>query len=186
VDATNLSATISFLKEMGRGEQAKQALHLFMDSREEPLRFWDLSRHPFSEKITDPDLRAAFAKKITEVNIHPNPTDILISIIDRSGWDPDEVAFLATLSAADYVRIFKSLRGEALSKAVRGGLYFRDVGNADQNMKQISVAVQDALQIIGAESLVNEKRIRRYGVELALTPRSGTDMDSEEAVTPGP
>ena len=184
VNAPNLSSTVSFLKEFGREHQAQEALALFMDHRDAAPAFWDLSHHPFAGHVTDEDVRNAFAEKLKAVTVRPKPIELLSAISDRNGWNPEDVTQLATQTAEDFVRLFKSLRGDELTRAINAGLRFREISNANDEMKHVVATVETAIRMIGKESVMNARRIRRYGVELDSPSASDMDDTDAEAITP--
>lgn len=63
ISPLNLSGTVGFLKEFGRGEQAIELVRFYVDNRLEKPGFWDLRDHPFFGNITDPDVRDALSKR---------------------------------------------------------------------------------------------------------------------------
>jgi hypothetical protein len=64
VTPLNLSGTIKLLKDLGRTDEAKQALAYYMNKRGDENRgFFDLDEYPFGDDIDDCDVRAAFDTK---------------------------------------------------------------------------------------------------------------------------
>jgi len=53
-----------------------------------------------------------------------------------------------------------------LKIALIGALSFRDISNADEQMKTITRTVEGALRQIAAENKMNAKRVRYYGVQI--------------------
>ena len=98
--------------------------------------------------------------------ILPDPAQILQRIGSQSGWNEEDLERLSGLSYADYVNIFKQLRGSDLGRAVRGGLIFCDLSNADERIKSIGQMIQSALVQIARESPMNAKRVRNFGVQV--------------------
>jgi hypothetical protein len=165
ISPVTLSGTVVFLKEFGRGEQAQELVRFYIDNRQEQPGFWNL-RGPVLGHVTDPDVRDAFEKKFTADAIPPDPEQILRRLGERGGWDQEDLERLAGLTEADYVHIFKRLRGSDLGSAVTGGLIFRDMSNADDRMKSSTRMVEGALRQIARESPMNAKRVRNFGVQI--------------------
>jgi hypothetical protein len=166
ITAVDLSAAVSFLKEFGREAQAKEVLQFFIDTRVESADFWNLASYPLAFPVNDPDVVAAFSQKFSTMTITPDLGQILIGIGKRDGRSEGNLAFLASRTAAEYVDIFKRLRGDELRFAVNGALYFRDVGSADERLKTITRIAEEALRQIAAESSLNAKRVMNYGVKI--------------------
>jgi hypothetical protein len=172
-----LSGTVAFLKEFEHEEEAKELVRFYMDHCQEAPDFWNLHRHPFLTRVTDPDVRDAFEKKFTIDATPLDPAEILKRIGGQSGWGQEDLERLAGLCQDEYVNIFKRLRDSDLGRAVRGGLLFRDLLNADERMKSIGQMVVSALRQIARESPMNSKRVRNFGVNVEETD-SVTDVSA--------
>jgi hypothetical protein len=162
-----LSGTIGFLKEMGRGQNAKELIQKYVDARtEDDPEFWDLGRHPFRGEIKDEDVIAAFKRKFEACSEKPEAAEVLERIGSQRGWTPEDIDFLSSLSANDFYRIFKAGRERNLRSAIFGALMFRNISNADEKMKTVTQAAEDALHKIAKESDLNARRVRAYGVRI--------------------
>jgi hypothetical protein len=102
------------------------------ENRQEPPGFWNLRGHPFLSRITDSDIREVFERRFTAEGTPPDPEQILKRVGERGGWDQEDLERLAAISKADYVSIFKRVRGSELRSIVTGGVIFRDLTNADE------------------------------------------------------
>ena len=156
----NASGAVRLFKELGREEQAKALARHYVDTRNEPVEFWDLKDYAFKGDVTDPDLIAAFAEK--HASFAPpalDAGDILIRISRQSGWNPSDVQFLAKLSAVDFVALFKKLKGDDLRRAVREALRFANRGGAGSSEVMIATRAKEGLDLIATESLINARRV---------------------------
>jgi hypothetical protein len=162
----NLSNTIIFLKEMGLTERAKQLVQLYVESRREPAKFWDLDNSPLQGEIKDPDVIAAFVKMRASLSAQLDPAEVLERIATNKGWDLEDVVLLEKLDDADFYQIFKSRRGSELRKVIYGALMFRNLGGATQQMEKITKNAETALRTIGAESRLNARRVKQFGIKM--------------------
>ncbi|MEY9444751.1 hypothetical protein ABIE82_002199 [Bradyrhizobium diazoefficiens] len=162
----NLSSTISFLKEMGRGRNTDKLIQQYVDARQEGAEFWDLSKYSFRGEIKDPDVIKAFKRKFDAAAEKPDPDVLLERIGTQKGWNPEDVDFLSNLSAEDFYKVFKSRSGVDLRRAIYGALMFRDIGNASGKMKAVTKTAEEALRRIGEESLINARRVSKYGISV--------------------
>lgn len=156
----NANGTVRLFKELGREEQAKALARHYVDTRNEPVEFWDLSEYAFKSDVNDPDLIAAFAEK--HASFTPpalDAGDVLIRISRQSGWNPSDVQLLANLSALDFVTLFKKLKGEDLRRAVREALRFANRGGPESPEVMIATRAKEALNLIAAESPINARRV---------------------------
>ena len=162
----NASGTVRLFKELGREEQAKALAQHYVDVRNEPVEFWNLSEYAFKDDVTDPDLIAAFAEK--HASFAPpalDAGDVLIRISRQSGWDTRDVEFLASLTAQDFVTIFKKLKGDDLRRAVREALRFGNRGGSGSREVMIATRATEALDLIAAESPINARRVAQRRAE---------------------
>ena len=165
VSPGNLDGTVAFLKEVGRADDAKEILQLYVQKRTEEAEFWNLKKLRVGGSILDPDVRTAFSEKY-ESMARPFDAALTLRVLgEKGGWSQDDLTNLANVSAGDYIAIFKSVRGKELRDVVNGALCFRNIGNADDAMKKITKEVETALRAIGNETLLNRKRVRNLGVD---------------------
>jgi hypothetical protein len=160
ISPANLNATVSFFKEFGREQQAREILQFYLDHRSGNAEFWDLEESPLNSQVTDQEVRSAFQAKRSAVSSPFDAEATLIRIGSHKGVYKEEVAKLARLTSADYFRIFKKLKGDNLRYAVGGSLYFRAIGNADENMKAVTASAEAALREIARENRINRSASR--------------------------
>lgn len=167
ISPMNLSGTIGLLKDLGWGGDIQELIAEYVVARaDEPKDFWDLPRSTFGGEVGDSDVRRAFAEKLSTFSEGRNPVAVLHEIARGTGWNPNDVTFLASLSADDFYAIFKGLRGIDLRRAISGALWFRNVGNADEAMTTVTANAVAALQRIGQESEINRRRVTQRGVDV--------------------
>jgi hypothetical protein len=82
---------------------------------------------------------------------------------ERSGWHPDDLAILATVSVDEYWRIFKEHRGDVLHAMINMCLQFREQAG---NPGIIAERARAALERIGRESAMNALRVSKYGIKV--------------------
>jgi len=167
ISPTNLSGTIGLLKDLGWGGDINELIAGYIVARADATKdFWDLPRSTFGGEVRDTDVRQAFGEKLATFSEGRDPVAVLHEIAREKGWNPDDVTFLATLSADDFYAMFKRLRGMELRRAISGALWFRNVGNADESMTTITANALAALQRIGQESEINRRRVTQRGVDV--------------------
>lgn len=164
ITPVNLNGTVSLFKELGRPEQAKEMLDHYMENRNEDREFFDLAENPFGGNVNDPDVRAAFNEKATQVEEKRDIPGIMLSIKD--GWDTDRLEALETAPIEEYRKAFKSHSGPELRRMLANVFQFDRIVNASDTMKEISRRAREALKLIGAESPINARRVSRFGVKV--------------------
>src|SRR5271165_4360288 len=93
-----------------------------------------------------------------------------LRMADMNGWSPEDIAILSSLPVDGYYQVFKNTDGHDLQRILSSCLQFDTIGNASADMKEISGRAKEALQRIGQESLINARRVKRYGVEVDEKP----------------
>jgi hypothetical protein len=166
ISPSNFSATVGFLKEFGRSEQAQELIKYYIENRHDAPGFWNLDNDPFGSQVTDPDVLGAFRQKFVKSWVSPDPEAVLKKLGTRGGWNNDDLECLSRLTEDDYIRIFKKYREEEFRNVVFGGLAFRNIANATDIMKLITQLVEGALRRIAKESAINAKRVKNFGVQI--------------------
>lgn len=176
ISPNNLAGTVKLFKELGRPNEAKALLAFYMDQRaSESRKFFDLAASPFGSEIDDPDVVAAFAEKLAQSEIKLDPKEVLQRIAKHKGWNQEDTATLAKLSASDFIDIFKQSNGPHHSALVSTALQFKDFGGATDEMKNISKNAEEALRRIASESPINARRVGRYGISPVPQKAKATD-----------
>ena len=85
------------------------------------------------------------------------------------GWNPEDIEVLSATPADQFYKAFKQAEGDDLRKIIDSCLQFANIINATPAMKNISANATEALKRIGRESLLNKRRVRRYGIDSADT-----------------
>lgn len=166
VSVVNLDGMVRLFKDLGYHNLASLAIRTFVDARADEKELFDLSRSAFPDHISDPELISTFREKAIEETDERNPAEVLLKISSSHSWDNKDTKLLASMSVEGYIRMFRATTGEALPEIVKSSLMFGKAGNASEVDLEISRRATEALQIIGAESILNRRRIERYGVQV--------------------
>lgn len=165
VNIGTLDGTLSLLKELGEERKASELLDLYVLERRQQEGLFDLSEYPFAAEITDPDLIERFASIADEVKRATQPSLFdACKRVSEGSYSSHDLETLMNANVDDFRRLFKSLRGEDLRNAVSGALFFKNVVNATTEQTAITSQASTALRAIAAESPLNRRRVRRYGL----------------------
>ena len=164
VTPNNLNSTVSLLKELKRNDEALDIIDRYVKERKEEPELFDLNNDVFGH-LSDPDVRAAFAKQSESYVDSRSPADTLLHIAKSSGWSSGEIDLLLKLSVDDFVKLFEENSGPNLTRLVRAALKFKSIVGADKE-KPISERAEDALRKIGKKSALNRRRVAKFGVTL--------------------
>ncbi len=164
---SELNATIVWLKQFGRTDNARRLLQFYLDHRKADPSFWNLSSFPFTGMISDQEVKDAFEKKYAAVAPTPlSPDQMLIEIGGRQAWNPNDLAILARLSSAEYKEILKRIGGREFRQIMYAFTLFREIANPDENLRIVVSTFTDALKEIAKENNLNAWRVKAYGVRL--------------------
>jgi hypothetical protein len=176
ISPLNRSGTVKLLKELGRPDLAAEILKHYLDVHsKEDRRLFDLARHPFSEDINDPDVIQAFKIKYETFKNTRTPTEILLSMANSNGWTEEDITALSVVPVDEYCAVFKNHRDEELRKIINTCLQFDRISGVSAAMTEISARARQALTLIGQESLINARRVQKFGITItdAVEPPLG-------------
>lgn len=163
---SDFSSAVDILEEFG--EDISHFVDRYIQLHAESLakldsrHSWDMGRFKcqlLKEKIED----------LHKSSMNYNLDDVSMKISVNSGWNPEDIDFLCSLSKDDYVNWMKSNPDDLVTK-VRGGLLtFRNLqssGNDQDKYSKISQNTIDALKEIASENEFNKRRVQLiYEVE---------------------
>jgi hypothetical protein len=165
IEPMNLDSTVVLLKEFNRKNDAEDLIRHYVEIRGDEKELFNLESSLFSRDIKDPDLMMAFKKKRESVVDSRNPRQVLDDIYTNHGWNPDDIILLSKLSVDDFYKIFKETKGLQLHRIIKTALDFEKFTDASNEMKTICKNATHALQKIGLENKLNEKRVATRGVK---------------------
>jgi len=165
VSPMNLNGTVVFLKEFGKNEEAQNLIETYVESRSGEKDIFNLADNPFRSDVSDVDVVSAFAEKYASFEDKRDPTELLISIGSKQGWNKEDVTLLSKLSKDDFYTIFKANPGDNLRRIVYGALIFKGNQAEDDEKTAIINNATDALKQIAGESQMNERRVKKYGID---------------------
>src|SRR5262249_51334910 len=118
VSLTNLDATISLLNAVGKEAEAKDLLDFF--AAKKPIEFWDRSDDPFSrgpfQLVVEAVIAAKQAEKLAVDAAAFNPEPNLIKA--GKSYDSEVIKKLAEVPVDEYLRIFKTNKGDELAHLI--------------------------------------------------------------------
>jgi hypothetical protein len=145
-------------------------LRIYIDSRGPDRELFNLKSYRIFGDVKDPDVIKAFADKYASYpKDKANPETIILRMAEINGWSPEDIKALASLTVEDYYHLLKKTKGRDLHRVLAVCLQFDNIGNASDEMRTISRAAKNALLLIGNESKINARRVRRYGIDVSQT-----------------
>lgn len=164
ISPVNALGTFNLLKDLGREENARELVDVYVSNRKDGREFFDLDQNHFIEGKIDPYFRSAFEKRCAELSQELDFKEALMSV--GESWNSDTLSFLAAASEDEYYKLLKSCEGDELRKLLSSATSFRRIANPSDSMTEITKKVTAALNQIGNESRLNAHRVRRFGIVL--------------------
>lgn len=166
ISPSNLDGTVRLFRELNRNDLADEIISYYIENRDDDREFWDLNAYAFAGVISDNRLTQAFSEKLATFKNEIDTFSILFRIGKDRSWNDREIAMLASLPSDEYYNLFKAHVGDDLSKIIYAALQFNQISNASEPMREISKRAKDALTKIGNESLINARRVNKYGIAI--------------------
>jgi hypothetical protein len=162
VSLPNLNVAVMLLKELGREKEASDLLRFFVENRNDH-GYWTLD-DPFERGPFDPDVNAIIEEKTSQ---EPQEFDPAAALIEAGkSYDPETIKRLAAVPVETYRDLIVGSRGEQLRSIVLSALEFRRIANASDDMRRVKELMEEALRMVARHSLLNELRIKKYGVSV--------------------
>jgi hypothetical protein len=168
ISPMNMNSTVILFKALGRQMQAADMIRVYVARRSSERELFKPGAYPFFGETPDPDVTKAFEGQFAKY--YEDKTDAsktLQRMATTNGWSPEDMVQLSSLPVDEYYRLFKTLKGDELRKAINTCLQFDRISNATPEMKEISMRAREALQQIGSESPMNARRVKSFGVDPA-------------------
>ena len=157
VSVGNADGAISVLRDIGQEQKAKELVAYYLANIKEDSAF-DPSN--LFQPIQDSEFSAAVAERLEEKTDSRQLVDVLLSIVQRSGWSPGDEKKLASSTVDDFYEAFRSYQGEHLTSLVKVPLTF---GFKEEGIR---VRAVEALNRISGESPLNNVRVKqKFGIE---------------------
>jgi hypothetical protein len=162
MNSPEMSDTLRMLRELGREDEARRLVSIYVEAlKDAPREFFEERNHGLLAKL-DPAIEHAFNQRLLEMPIERDPFEVLLRIGRSNGWNPEDTAFLSSISVDDYYDMLKMSSGRDLTTVIATALQFRDFAAANEQYKQISGSMTAALRRVSAEGPLNAIRVRRY------------------------
>ena len=185
----DLNGAVSVLKSLQAPEKAAELIQAYMARPGWTRSSFDLKAHPFANRIDDPDVIRAINDKYAALNNNDDrePSAVLIDVVKRHGWSPEDLSSIATMTTEDYYKLFKSLHGSELRSVIEGCLRGRTIFSGSEPMGEIASKATEALERIGRESTINALRVKQFGVDISnLSPSTAPATPDNNSTSPEP
>lgn len=162
----NLNGTVSLFRELGEKDRATEIIDLYIENRKDETELFNLEENNFFDDVKDPEIIDKFNDTYRKSITVESPKDVLNRIAGKNGWNPSDEVILANTTIDEYYDLFKSEQGKHLSLFVSTCLKFGQSINASEQQKKIAHRATEALKRIGAESEINKRRVKKFGIDI--------------------
>ena len=150
------------LRDIGQSAIASELAKLYVESRSS--EYLAHNRRIWGEDVQDSELKDLIDNKIAQIRDMRDPKDVLISA--SRGWSDEDVLLLSKVTPEEFYAIFKGINDrDTLSQCIKTALRFGDAASPGPS-GGIARNTRSALQKIASESLLNRRRVEKYGVTI--------------------
>lgn len=166
ITPTNLNGTVSLFRELGEEDKASEIIGIYIENRKNETELFNMEENNFFGDIKDQEVIDRFNATYNQSVTTETAEQVLDRIAGQNGWNQSDEVVLASTSVDDYYNLFKTETGRHLSSFVTTCLKFGQFGNASDQQKEIASRATEALRRIAAESEINKRRVKKFGVNL--------------------
>jgi len=162
----NLNGTVSLFRELGEDAKASEIIDMYIEKRKDETELFNLKENNFFGDIKDKEIIDKFNKEYNKSVTTESPKEVLEKIAGKNGWEKNDEVVLANTTVDEYYDLFKSEKGKHLSSFINTCLKFGRFGNATDQQKEIANRATEALKRIAAESEINKRRVKKFGIDI--------------------
>lgn len=166
ITPTNLNGTVRLFRELGEDGKASEIIDFYIQQRKAEKELFNMRENNFFGDIRDEEIISKFNGEYQASVTVESAADVLKRIAGKNGWNQEDEVVLANTSIDDYYQLFKSEKGDHLSRYIHTCLKFGQFSNASDQQKEIANRVTEALKKIASESELNKRRVKKFGVEI--------------------
>ncbi len=165
ISPMNLDGSVRLLRDLGRGKEADELIEFYIEKRKDSPKLFDLDDYAFSGDIKDKKIQEKFKEATETTKQQKSLREVLSNISGKNSWGGDDTEVLFSSTEDDYYNLFKSEKGEHLSRWINTCLKFGRFTNASDRDKKISESATNALIRIAKESRINARRVAKFGIK---------------------
>jgi len=166
ITITNLNGTVSLFRELGEDDKASEIIGIYLENRKDETELFNMEENNFFGEIRDQEIIDRFNEIYNQSVTTETAKQVLDRIAGKNGWNQSDEVVLSNTSVDEYYNLFKSEEGRHLSSFVTTCLKFGQSRNASDQQKEIASRATEALRRIAAESEINKRRVKKFGVNL--------------------
>ncbi len=166
ISPVNLDGSVRLHRYLGREKLATKIIDLYIEKRQKETEIFNLETFSVPGEIRDHEVIEKFRGQQETLRTKRSLKDICEQLLVDVSCPESHEIILSQATIDEYVRLFKSQRGQKLSQYVDFCLQFSRLGGTTEYQDLISEKAADALKIIGRESKLNASRVKRFGIKI--------------------
>lgn len=165
ITPTNLNGTVHLFRDLEEPGKASEIIDYYINLRGQEIDLFDPENDNFFGDSIDKEVLEKFRVAFAKLAITESATDVLKRIAGKNSWNAKDEVILANTSTDEYYELFKSESGKHLSRYVKTCLQFGEFASSTEQQQSIANNARRALQKIAAESLINRRRVKKFGID---------------------
>lgn len=165
ITPTNLNGTVHLFRDLDEPGKASEIIDYYINLRGQEIDLFDPEKDNFFGDSIDKEVLEKFRVAFAKLAITESATDVLKRIAGKNSWNTKDEVILANTSSDEYYELFKSESGKHLSRYVKTCLQFGEFASSTEQQQTIANNARRALQRIAAESLINRRRVKKFGID---------------------
>jgi hypothetical protein len=167
----NLQNTVDMLRDLQREELADALIGEYFDQHAGDSHLINVRHSAFLNEIKDTRLNDRLRALWQTATDERTLAEVVKELTGQNGWNTEDIELLASHSTDDYYDFFKSENSDSLYLYVRTCLRFGEIGNADEQYREIAGKAKEALRRLASENRLNRIRVTAmYKIELDDSP----------------
>lgn len=168
ITPANLNGTVNLFRDLGVHEKASELIDYYIKFRSEEIDLFNPEKHNFFGDTIDNEVLKKFEVAFSKLIKTESAKQVLERIAGKNSWNQKDEVILVSTSVDEYYNLFKSETGRHLSSYVRACLQFGQFANPSEQHIIIASRASEALKRIAAESVINRRRVKKYGISLGV------------------
>lgn len=155
------STALHFLRELDRADEAERLLPIYVEAQDGKTREFFAAFDNDRGRL-DPAIAAAFDAKLANMPVTRDPAQILLEMSRTRSWNPNDVAYLATIPDGGFDRLLTELPDEDLHAAITMALDFGRMASTRPADAQVARRMAEALHRAAERSAINRLRLQTH------------------------
>jgi hypothetical protein len=157
-----LDSTVRTFKEIGRPDEALEALNYFLEHKDGGPKAFDLSSFSFRHLVHDPDVIARLNERALSARTLPSSDEVLKQIATSNNLSNPGLDVLSRLTTDEFVALFRRNAGATLQEFMTVLNDLKGMNLQDKRYPPMTRNAFAALEVLAGESRLNAVRFASF------------------------